>query len=127
MIHLVLLTHQRIGESLLAVAKHTLGSLPVPVTVIGITEELSSEQIEALIKNALRFPSEDSLLILTDLMGSTPYNTIKSLAFSNPLQVITGVNMPMLLQVLSDLTQIHSLETMAEKAIDAGKNGIHRE
>lgn len=67
----------------------------------------------------------DGLLILTDLFGSTPTNVVLSqaLAFSHPVEIVSGVNLPMLLSALSNREHL-SLQELAEKVMADGKKGI---
>lgn len=67
----------------------------------------------------------EGVLILTDLFGSTPTNLVLSeaLALSQPVEIVSGVNLPMLLSALSNRGHL-SLKELAEKVMADGRKGI---
>ena len=64
----------------------------------------------------------DGVLILTDLCGATPSNIACRLSHLQHVKVVVGLNMPMLLRILNYPNL--SLEEMAEKAVDGGRQGV---
>ena len=62
------------------------------------------------------------MLVLTDMFGGTPTNMSLSLLGSGRLEVLTGVNLPMLIKILGSRTT--PLETLATEAKQAGCQGI---
>lgn len=82
---------------------------------------------ESEIENLIKRSGAQGTLILTDLLGGSPfmisaraYNKLKG---EYPVEMITGVNMPMLMEVISNL-EGHSLEELKKIALEAGKSGI---
>ena len=71
---------------------------------------------------------EHGTLILTDIIGATPANVAAKVAqlpeLTAPVQVLTGVNLPMLLRAISHRTE--SLSELAEKALQGGQQGVLR-
>lgn len=65
-------------------------------------------------------------LILTDLIGGTPYNESYALSLAMPelVRVVTGINFPMLIEVASALDDSHSLKELARLAVTAGREGV---
>jgi PTS system ascorbate-specific IIA component len=61
-------------------------------------------------------------LLLTDLFGATPSNIATKLIKPNKIEMITGVNMPMLIRAICYAK--YDLQTCVEKSIEGGKNGI---
>jgi PTS system mannose-specific IIA component len=125
--HVLLVTHEEIAEAFLSVARHTFGKqrLPIPVKTINIAPDASSDDIYTEVQEIIaELPDEQNILVLTDLFGSTPCNTILNLRTSQHIKVVTGLNMPMLLRVLNYASTSKSLSDLAEKAYDGGKNGV---
>lgn len=68
----------------------------------------------------------ESILVLTDIVGGTPYNTAAKVFLKNKasknIDIITGVNLPMLLEL--GFSEEENMENLKEKAIKAGQEGI---
>jgi PTS system mannose-specific IIA component len=118
----VIVTHADFGRWLLEAAEVILGKQEnCEAMSVDIAQEV--EKIVSDIKKAVeRVDSGAGVLLLTDMFGGTPTNLSLSLLGSGKLEVITGVNLPMLLKVLSSRTS--PLETLAVDAKDAGCQGI---
>ncbi|WEV43251.1 PTS sugar transporter subunit IIA [Lactobacillus sp. ESL0684] len=66
------------------------------------------------------------VLCLTDLKGGTPFNTLVKLIKDYPdMEIVTGVNIPMLLQLFINREQM-PLEKLLDSVIEAGQTGIYR-
>ncbi len=117
---ILLITHDHIGTSLLSAAKKTFGTLPMPIKIVAVNYHHNPEDI--IIKLEPLTNSNQSMLILTDMYGSTPCNIALALHKHKNIRVISGLNLPMLIKILnySDL----SLEELTEKAIQGGKEGV---
>lgn len=102
MIGLVIATHSRIGEELLSAAGMIFGTVSEAKSV-SIGREDSMESIREMLDKALAEvgKSKDGVLILTDMFGGTPANI--SLAYLDPgkVEILTGVNLPMVLKFFS--------------------------
>jgi PTS system mannose-specific IIA component len=99
MIGLVLATHGNLGTELLASAQMIIG--PVRnARAVSITQQSSMESIRDAIATAIAEVVQDGhgVIIVTDMFGGTPANV--SMTFLEPLrvEVLTGVNLPMLLK-----------------------------
>jgi len=123
-VKLLLVTHEAIGESLLNVAKTTLGNdLPIAVKTIAVAANADPNTITARLQAELDHLSDDKhILILTDLFGATPCNISQNLKHGNEIKIISGLNLPMLLRTLN---YAHlPLNELAKKAISGGIEGI---
>ena len=122
-VSLLLVTHNEIGDSLLRTAVTTFGELPLSARAIGINYKGDPNELVITIKN---FVSEldqgDGVLVLTDMFGSTPCNIAQKLRELNNVQVISGVNLPMVIRVMN-YPQL-PLDLLAEKALTAGREGV---
>src|SRR5690625_953705 len=63
------------------------------------------------------------VIVLTDLLGGSPYNVTAALIKENNWESITGVNLPMLMEAISS-REFHSLSTLAQCCYDTGMEGI---
>ena len=119
----VILSHNEIGSALLEATRATLGGLPLPTLVFRVTYETDPDVfLENLTQSLEKLKAVDGFLILTDLYGSTPSNIANALRLTKPTQVISGINLPMLIRLMNypklDLTEL------ALKARSGGKEGI---
>lgn len=118
----VVVTHTEYGTWLLNAAEFILGpqkhcqSVSVDMTH-PVDETLT--RLKAAIKETDRGAG---VLILTDMFGGTPTNMSLSLLGTGHLEVLTGVNLPMLIKILGSRTR--PLETLAVEAKQAGCQGI---
>lgn len=120
---ILLITHENVGQSLLKIAKHTFGYLPMPIKVIAVDYHESPETvIQDLKKIAENLSPDEDLLILTDMYGSTPCNIALALQQHPHLQVVSGLNLPMLIKILNYPNM--PFHKLAQKAIQGGREGI---
>lgn len=99
---LMLLTHFDLGAVLLRCAHEILGSLPFPVYLLNVDNQISPEKIRTQALELLEtVPQECPVLILTDLYGSTPHNIAQSLDTGHTIKIVSGVNLPMLLRLFN--------------------------
>lgn len=118
----IIITHANYGKHLLETAEVILGDQEQCETLgVDISQEV--DKILASIKKSInRVDDGAGVLILTDMFGGTPTNLSLSLLGARKLEVITGVNLPMLLKVLGSRTR--PLEVLAGDAKNAGRQGI---
>lgn len=121
-IGVVVVTHSNYGKHLLEAAEVIMGRQE-HCDALGVDITLEVEKILEDIKKAVeRVDIGAGVLLLTDMFGGTPTNLSLSLLGTRQLEVITGVNLPMLLKVLGSRTE--PLETLAAEAKAAGCQGI---
>jgi len=124
MVALVLVSHGRIAESFLEVSREILG--PVEgVHVVSLAEPIDEEQVMGEIRRARKeIDRGEGILILTDMFGGTPSNLCFSLLEDRTVEVLTGMNLPMILQILS-ARQEASLAELARVAMRCGRENIY--
>jgi len=124
MIGLLIVTHCDLGRELLNAAEFIVGRKIDAVDTMAITEtsgtDLLIKKIEAKV-HALE--SGDGVLILTDMFGGTPSNLSLSFLKEGKFEVLTGVNLPMIIAIVQNRPG-STVTALAEKAQDAGKIGI---
>ncbi len=118
----VLVTHSDYGEYLLKAAEMIVGRQEgcTSVSVDGTSEVDAT--VTRLREAATSCDAGAGVVLLTDMFGGTPTNISLSLMSSMKLEVVTGVNLPMLLKVISSRSE--SLETVSAFAKQAGCSGI---
>jgi PTS system mannose-specific IIA component len=123
MIGLLIVTHCDLGAELLSAAEFIVGKVDKADTV-AITETTGSEKLRKWIENKVTaLNSGDGVIILTDMFGGTPSNLSLSFLKNEQIEVLTGVNLPMLIAIIQNRSGM-KLSALAEKAQEAGKAGI---
>ena len=121
-IGVLLVTHGEFGKDLLASAEIILGPQEHKNFVsVDVTRSVD-ETVEAIRETVESLNSGSGVLVLTDLFGGSPTTLSLSLLKSHPLEVVTGVNLPMLIKALQDRSQ--NLSELAARVRDAGQQGI---
>ena len=122
MIGVVVVTHGQLAEELLNAAETIVGELPAFAAVsIGWHEDTADARPE--IQEAVtRVQQGQGVLILTDMFGGTPANLAMTF-LGDEVEVITGVNLPMLIK-LAGLNGQPGLLAAAREMREHGKNAI---
>lgn len=122
MIGIVLVTHASIGAELLKAAEMILGPQPACLALSVDISQGMQEMLEEIRKAAAATDQGQGVAILTDMFGGTPSNLSLSLLSNKMIEVVTGVNLPMLLKLLGQRTQ--PLDKAMAEAKTAAKQGI---
>ena len=123
MIGVVVVTHGQLAIELVNAAEMIVGDLPQFTAVsIGWHDDVNDAREE--IGQALeRVRGEGGVLILTDMFGGTPSNLGMTFLHKDQIEVITGVNLPMLIK-LASLRTSQDLLAVAREMRDHGRNAI---
>ncbi len=120
---ILLITHEKIGKALLNTVKRIFGKLPIPTRVVPVNYHSDPQEIvKKLQPIAAEASSDEGILILTDMYGSTPCNVALALRHYKHLHIISGLNLPMLIKILN-YPHI-PLYQLVQKAIQGGRHGI---
>jgi PTS system mannose-specific IIA component len=123
MVGLLVVTHCDLGRELLNAAEFIVGSIE-SADALSITETTGSEKMRKTIEGKVRdLNSGKGVLILTDMFGGTPSNLSLSFLKARSVEVLTGVNLPMIIAIVQN-RKTSNLNELAEKAQEAGKTGI---
>jgi PTS system mannose-specific IIA component len=118
----ILVTHVDYGSGLLRAAETILGPL-ADCSSIQMDAALDVGETVSRLKEAVSLLDKgNGVIILTDMFGGTPTNLSLSLLGKGPIEVVTGVNLPMLLKVFE--ARRKELPELAVLAMDAGHKGI---
>ena len=123
MIGVVVVTHGQLATELVNAAETIVGDLPRFAAVsIGWHEDTQDarEEIEQAVG---RVRQNDGVLILTDMFGGTPSNLAMTFLTEGQVEVITGVNLPMLIK-LANLSERSDLLAVAREMREHGRHAI---
>jgi PTS system mannose-specific IIA component len=125
MIGVVIVTHCRLAEELIAAAKLVVGEELKQFQPVSIGPNEGTEDIRGKIIGAIRKVDEgQGVLILTDMYGGTPSNISLSFLEEKKIEVITGVNLPMLLKLATHHNDM-DIEKLAVFITDYGQRNIN--
>jgi len=125
MVGVVVVTHCHLAEELIAAAQLVVGEELKQFQPVPIDPKETSDQIREKIIAAIRkVDGGQGVLILTDMYGGTPSNISLSFLEEKKIEVITGVNLPMLLK-LATYTDEMTLEALAAFITDYGQRNIN--
>lgn len=123
MTSLMLVSHGQVGQALLDAAIDILGQNPMPTLILAVSPDDSPETIcERGLALLRQRPEDEPILVLTDMLGSTPCNVAAKLKAGKGFQVVAGLNLPMLLHVLNHADS--DLDSLANGALETGRRGV---
>ena len=124
MIGLVLVTHGRLAEEFLHAVEHVVGPQDNFETVCIGAEDDMEQRRRDIVEAVERAENGSGVIILTDMFGGTPSNLAISVMDSGRVEVIAGVNLPMLIK-LSSIRVNNDMATALEEAQAAGRKYIN--
>ncbi|MEG3620086.1 PTS sugar transporter subunit IIA [Magnetovibrio sp. PR-2] len=124
MIGIVLVTHGRLAEELVAAMEHVVGPQEaVGAICIGPDDDMEERRTQIL-DSISKVDSGVGVILLTDMFGGTPSNLAISVIEKANVEVIAGVNLPMLIK-LASVRNTDDLKGAADQAQDAGRKYIN--
>ena len=121
----VIVSHGQVANELLAAAEAVVGDLR-NITAVSIgwhdDVEMAKAEIERAIKNV---SSGTGVLLLTDMFGGTPTNISAMFLKENEVEIVTGVNLPMVIKVATVNSEI-ALSELAREVEETGRSAITR-
>ena len=119
MIGLVLVTHGRLAEEMVAALVHVVGPQPNIASVcIGPDDDMERRR-QDILASVEKVDDGAGVVVLTDMFGGTPSNLAISIMDKANVEVIAGVNLPMLIKLVS----VRGKETLAEAVASAQEAG----
>ncbi len=121
---ILLLTHEAMGDAMIATARHILGRIPLPLEALAVPP---GSDVDAALRQAAasvrRLDEGEGVLVLADVYGATPSNVAQRLpGLGLDIRRVSGLNLPMLLRVLNYPEQ--NLAELAQTAANGGRAGI---
>ena len=124
MIGIVIVTHSALADEFLMATQQIVGTVE-GIEPISIDPSDPIEEVEKRIKKGIKkVDTGKGVLILTDMFGGTPSNISLSFQEKGKVEIVTGVNLPMLIK-LSTLREEQTLDTLASFIKSYGQKNIH--
>lgn len=124
MIGMVLVTHGRLAAEFIAALEHVVGpQANVAAVCIGPEDDMEQRRQEIL-RSVAEVDTGEGVVLLTDMFGGTPSNLAISVMDRGKVEVIAGVNLPMLIK-LASLRQTERLPEAVRGAQEAGRKYIN--
>ena len=124
MIGMVLVTHGRLAVEFIAATEHVVGpQQAIRAVCIGPDDDMEQRR-EEIVKAVAEVDSGSGVILLTDMFGGTPSNLAISLLEKDNVEVIAGMNLPMLIK-LATVRKSEPLAVAVEQAQEAGRKYIN--
>src|SRR5688572_22053349 len=126
MVGCLIVTHGRLAIELLNAAEMIVGEIHGFAAVsLGWHDDVDTAS--TMIRNALdRVRTPDGVLILTDMFGGTPTNIASTFLGQEKVEVVTGVNLPMLIKLAQVQGDSQDLASVARMVREVGQSSIYR-
>jgi PTS system ascorbate-specific IIA component len=125
MIGILLVAHGSLAESLVECAVHVLGHRPAKLATIDFIGHADPDERQQVLQARIAELDEgDGVLVLADIYGATPCNTLCRVLDPQHVEGVTGVNLPMLLKALN-YRESMALMPLVERIVEGGRNSIH--
>jgi len=122
-IGILLITHPGIGNILLKNAFELIGACPLRIQCLEVPLESNTDELQQRARQtAEKLDDGSGLLILTDAFGSTPSNIACQLTSAFQANVVSGLNLPMLIRVFNYARD--DLQALTHKAAEGGMRGV---
>ena len=119
---ILIIAHAPLAQALKACALHVFPDCDSSITAIDVQPNVPPEETLAMTRMAMQQMAQGQILVLTDLFGATPCNVAQKLVDGVNSRLITGVNLPMLLRVLTYKNE--SLDALVTRAVAGGTQGV---
>ncbi len=124
MVGIVIVTHSQLGDALVDAAEFIIGSKPEAVEAVSINLKENPDKLRKKIAQAIKKVDQNKgILILTDMFGGTPSNLSYSFLEEGQVEVLSGVNLPILIKAV-DARQKMDLNKMSKSLENFGKRSI---
>ncbi|HQN65016.1 MAG TPA: PTS fructose transporter subunit IIA [Methylophilus sp.] len=123
MIGILIIAHGELGNSLIECARHVLGKQPPQLSYLAV--HTNDDPLDLLPKARTlvnELDSGDGVIILSDIYGASPCNLVTKLLESGRVAGVAGVNLPMLVRVMT--YQKEPLSKVVSKAVSGGRDGV---
>ncbi len=124
MIGIVVVTHGELGNALIDSARIIFGSLPDGVIAVSVDLETNPDKLRKSIEVGIKsVDHKNGILLLTDMFGGTPSNLAYSFLEEGHVEVLAGVNLPILIKAIDSRPKM-KLEELAANLEKHGRQSI---
>jgi PTS system mannose-specific IIA component len=125
MIGILIIAHDTLPESLVKAVTHVLGTRPAQFETLSVTIADDPFDLLPVARERVRqLDTGDGVLIFSDIYGATPCNLAGKLLAPGRVEVVAGVNLPMLVRAFT--YRAKGMDTMITKAVSGGRDGVLR-
>ena len=125
MVGIIIVTHGHLGEALIETAQAICGEPVESITSVSIDLSQDVNKLRSKIQNGIKAVTQNGgILILTDMFGGTPSNLSYSFLEEGRIEVLSGVNLPILLKAINIRNRDINLHEMAQTIEAYGKKSI---
>jgi PTS system ascorbate-specific IIA component len=125
MIGILIIAHDTLPESLVKAVTHVLGTRPAQFETLSVTIADDPFDLLPVARERVRqLDTGDGVLIFSDIYGATPCNLAGKLLVPGRVEVVAGVNLPMLVRAFT--YRAKGMDTMITKAVSGGRDGVLR-
>ncbi len=123
MIGILIIAHDTLPESLVKAVTHVLGARPTQFETLSVSASDDPLNLLPAAREAVRaLDTGEGVLIFSDIYGATPCNLAGKLVVPGRVEVVAGVNLPMLVRAFT--YRAKGMDTLITKAISGGCDGV---
>ena len=123
MIGVLIIAHDTLPDSLVKAVTHVLGTRPSQLDTLSVAATDDPLDLMPAARERLRaLDTGDGVLVFSDIYGATPCNLAGKLQVPGHVELIAGVNLPMLVRAFT--YRAKGMETMITKAVSGGRDGV---
>jgi len=124
MIGILVVAHGTLAESLVECATHVLGQRPTDLAALNFMGHADPDERTAILQARIaELDQGGGVLVLADIYGATPCNTLCRLLAPDHVEGVAGVNLPMLLKALNYRDSMPLLQ-LVERIVNGGRASI---
>lgn len=124
MVCVVILTHGLFGEELFRATEMIVGKQD-KVEIISMQTGFAMSEVAKRLEEVINMYGDDSVIVFTDMFGGSPSNVSMAYLDADSVEVVSGVNLPMLLRAFTmRMEGTHSLQEIASQSAEAAKESI---
>ncbi|MCP3940857.1 MAG: PTS sugar transporter subunit IIA [Desulfobacteraceae bacterium] len=121
---ILVVTHANLGHTLIETLELILGKKQENLLAISIDIKVNPDNLRKKIHQGIsKVASDNGILIFTDMFGGTPSNIAYSFLEEGKIEVISGVNLPILLKAVTARKKM-DMETLTTSLVEYGKKSI---
>ena len=123
MIGILIIAHDTLPDSLVKAVTHVLGTRPPQFETLSVSSgDDPFHLLPAAKETVARLDTGDGVLVFSDIYGATPCNLASKLLVAGRVEVVAGVNLPMLVRAFT--YRAKGMDMMIKKAISGGCDGV---
>ena len=123
MIGILIIAHDTLPDSLVKAVTHVLGTRPAQFETLSVTIADDPFDLLPVARERVRqLDTGNGVLIFSDIYGATPCNLAAKLLEPGRVEVVAGVNLPMLVRAFT--YRAKGMDTMITKAVSGGRDGV---